>query len=702
MGHLMRALDWSKTSMGPVDGWSIHLKNALRILLNSICPMYIGWGPEFTLFYNDAYRPILGSKKHPKALGQSMEECFPEIWDTLQPIVQRAVTLGESGTFVDQLLPLERFNFLEECYFTFSCSPLCAENGEAGGIFATVTETTQRVLGERRLRTLRELSAPGGKCDAGRILESLSANPNDLPFALLYQWDGLANTPSLLGSAGMRNGNSPLMSGGGKAWRFEELVPGGQSIVVDDLAERFQPVIAETSGKPVRSAAVLPIGHPTIAGFLVAGINPLRPLDTEYLGFLELVCEAIAAAWSGTPGAGVTREADLFRPESVTHPKERALPLEQSARLRRGERRDVALAARESEQRFRTMADSAPVLIWVSGVDKLCYWFNKPWLTFTGRTLEQEVGNGWVKGVHGDDRTACLKIFFEAFDARVPFTMEYWLKRHDDEYRWVLDNGVPFHAPGGEFLGYIGSCIDITERKMAEDDLRRANLELEQFAESASRDLREPLRTVAIYSQLIRKECGGKLGSEGDMFIDFTVQAARRMETLVKDLVAYTKVTSSHVPQSSVVDMQVVFQEVLSNLKTVTAESHAMVTAGPLPVLRAPQMHMQQLFQNLIANALKFRGAQRPEIHISAEQQEREWLFRVRDNGIGIDPQYHRQVFGIFKRLHSADAHSGTGMGLAICQKIVERHGGRIWVESESGKGATFCFTLPAERGKIR
>jgi PAS domain S-box-containing protein len=251
----------------------------------------------------------------------------------------------------------------------------------------------------------------------------------------------------------------------------------------------------------------------------------------------------------------------------------------------------------------------------------------------------------------------------------------------------------------------VSSTIrDVTMRKQTEDalkrtaaDLARSNAELEQFAYVASHDLQEPLRAVSSCVQLLQQRYQGQLDARADELLAHTVDGSIRMQTLIRDLLAYARL-STRGRDLEPIDSEIVLKEALSNLATVIQESEALVTHGPLPTVAADRTQLRQVFQNLIGNAIKYRGERHPEVHIDAEYRAGEWQFTMRDNGIGIDPQYFERIFGIFQRLHTRREYPGTGIGLALCKKIIERHGGRIWVASRPGEGSTFCFTIPDGR----
>jgi len=284
----------------------------------------------------------------------------------------------------------------------------------------------------------------------------------------------------------------------------------------------------------------------------------------------------------------------------------------------------------------------------------------------------------------------------------VPETLEKGVVRYDS---------VPLHAGDGrdavvEIIsnGYRVkqrsliqvSIRDVTERRRYEEDLRRSNLDLQQFAFAASHDLQEPLRTITSSLELFRIEFAGKLGKDADEQIEQITNAAVRMRQLVLDLLAFSQAARSEMKVTEI-PLESVLAAVILNLQLAIQSSKASITFDPLPAVFADETQLLRLLQNLISNSIKYCGPDPPRIHLSARRAGPEWVFSVRDNGLGIDPQYADHIFTVFKRLHGPE-YPGTGIGLAICKRIVERHGGRIWLASAQGEGSTFYFTLPERK----
>jgi light-regulated signal transduction histidine kinase (bacteriophytochrome) len=284
-------------------------------------------------------------------------------------------------------------------------------------------------------------------------------------------------------------------------------------------------------------------------------------------------------------------------------------------------------------------------------------------------------------------------------------------KRAEEELRRAHDElDIRVHQRTKELKeANVSLQNEIAERKRAEeglkravDDLARSNKELEQFAYVASHDLQEPLRTVASYVDLLSMKYKGKLDEKADKYIFYAVDGASRMSTLINDLLTYSRVGTRGKPFEQV-DMNVVFKSAVDNLKSSIRGQRAEISHDELPGVFGDETQLVQLLQNMIGNAIKFRKKDTiPRIHISAARGSDAWTFGVRDNGIGIEPEFCERIFTIFQRLHTRDEYPGTGVGLAICRRIVERHGGRIWLESRLGEGSTFFFTMPIKEKIVR
>jgi PAS domain S-box-containing protein len=356
------------------------------------------------------------------------------------------------------------------------------------------------------------------------------------------------------------------------------------------------------------------------------------------------------------------------------------------------DREEALRDAESARERFRFMAESMPQKIFTTTPAGESNYLNQQWMEFTGLSLEQLRNWGWTRVIHPDDLDSNIRTWRHSVETGEPFLLQHRCRRADGVYKWHLSRAHAMRDASGNISMWIGSSTDIHEQKEKEEELRRANEDLQQFAYSASHDLQEPIRNVAVYSEIVAKRYHNLLDPEGQQFLGFLTEGGRRLATLIDDLLAYTRAGVVE-PGATTADASAVLLQVLTGLSETIRQCEGKVTYEPLPEISMSQTHLQQVFQNLITNALKYRQVEPPEIHISAIHQGAAWRFSVRDNGIGIDPEYKEKIFGVFKRLHRN--YSGTGIGLAICQRVVARYGGRIWVESSPGKGATFFFTVP-------
>lgn len=351
----------------------------------------------------------------------------------------------------------------------------------------------------------------------------------------------------------------------------------------------------------------------------------------------------------------------------------------------------------ESEARFRQLADAMPQMVWTARPDGSVDYYNQRWYDFTGFDPNESGAPDWRKIIHPDEAENAVEAFSAAIHSGQPYNIEcrLWDAR-EKRWRWFVVRALPACNAQDVVEKWFGTCTDIDQQKRVEHDLRRANEGLEQFAFSASHDLQEPLRTIRIYSELLGRRHADKLDGRALEYMNHLRNAAGRMEALVRDLLRYAEAPNSE-EEAQTADANQALQKALANLSTGVAESRAQILAHPLPSIAMRETHLQQLFQNLVGNAIKYRSPDRtPRVQIAAEQRNGSWVFSVADNGIGIDPQYKEHIFGLFKRLHANDEYAGTGIGLAICRRILDQYGGRIWVESAPGQGSIFRFRVSA------
>ncbi|MEZ4369697.1 MAG: PAS domain S-box protein [Polyangiaceae bacterium] len=351
---------------------------------------------------------------------------------------------------------------------------------------------------------------------------------------------------------------------------------------------------------------------------------------------------------------------------------------------------------RRAEAKFRLVVEAAPnAMVLADGTGQIAL-VNRRTEDLFGYARSELIGHPLevlVPVRYRERHPGLVAEFLKQPQARAMGAGRELFGQRKDGSEFPIEIGLnPFESEEGTFT--LAAIIDITARKNADDELRRSNAELEQFAYVASHDLQEPLRMVATYTELLAKRYSGQLDDKADRYIHYAVDGAHRMQQLVSDVLAYSRVGSQGQPLAKV-DSGKVCQRVLAMLSATIAEAKADVVVGELPVVWADEGQLGQLLQNLIGNALKFRSAQ-PRVEIRAQSLGGAWQFKVSDNGIGIDPQFASRVFQMFQRLHGRERYSGSGIGLSIAKRIVERHGGDIWLDTSGAEGTTFCFTLQA------
>ncbi len=403
------------------------------------------------------------------------------------------------------------------------------------------------------------------------------------------------------------------------------------------------------------------------------------------------------------------------------------------------ERKKAEKAVRESKERFRTVADTVPAMIWMSGSKKERIFFNKAWTNYTGRKLEQELGDGWLENLHPDHRERILNLYNESFDARKIYSAQYLMRRADGEYRWISAIGNPRYALDGNFLGYTGACIDITEEKLASQvleqkivertteiftmtdqlkatnaileiknqELERSNDELEQFAHIASHDLQEPLRKIQMFAGRLQEEIATSINQQVLTYVEKINQSSQRMSNLIKDVLDYSSLHQKGLSTKKT-DLNTIVKEVINDFDLIIEEKNAVIEYTTLPVLKGVPLQMSQLFGNLLSNSLKYaKKGVAPHIHISSIPVTQEEIktyslpngtyskITITDNGVGFEQEYAEKIFIAFQRLHGKQEFDGTGIGLALCRKIVDLHKGVIYATSKPGAGASFHLILP-------
>jgi PAS domain S-box-containing protein len=355
--------------------------------------------------------------------------------------------------------------------------------------------------------------------------------------------------------------------------------------------------------------------------------------------------------------------------------------------------------AREHQSLLLAIAEQSPMMIWRAGRDAQCDYFNQRWLEFTGRTLAEEEGDGWAAGVHPDDLHACVETYLTHFERRQPFEMEYRLRRFDGEYRWVLDRASPYFDDSGEFLGYLGSCIDIHERKQYEAELREASHARDQFLALLSHELRTPLQPILTAAQTLLIRHRGDATWERPL--QLIERNARRQARLVEDVLDISRLMrGTLLLERAPVDLAKLVEQCAQEIEPATAAKQVTLTVAapetPLMVV-GDRRRMAQVVTNLLDNAVKYTSAG-DQIALSAAAGEYQALLQVRDTGMGIDPQQLPGIFELFTSAEPSQRHSqaGLGLGLAIVRSLVERHGGSVTAASEGPhRGSLFTVRLP-------
>jgi PAS domain S-box-containing protein len=599
------------------------------------------------LLYNDACIPLLGASRHSAALGSSVRDTWKEIWHIVEPTIDRVFAGGPAGASEDLLMFLDREVTQQETYVSFSFSPVCGEDGSVEGIFCACAETTETVIGNRRLETLSRLveessikrSLTDACTAAGRVI---AANPNDIPFAALYVLDDhdrlvrMYTTPVAFNHAWQLPDSVPVDGTNASPWPFASVVATRRPTDVNDAVML-----------PIRGGAL-----EQLAGVLIAGINARRPLDERYRAFLDLVAGHVAAALA----------------DSRVHQQEQ-------------KRACADAAMRESEEWFRLMAKSAPVTIWMTGVDKGCTYVNQAWIDFTGRSLDAALGRGWTEDIHRDDVERSWNAYASAFDRHEPFQIEYRVRRHDGEFRWVIDTGAPRSKADGSFAGYIGSAVDITERRLAEEALSTVSQRLidaqEEERSRLARELHDDISQRLGVLSLRLSELAQASRTSGDELNRLVSVTREEVVNLVKDV--HNLSHRLHPPRLQLLGLAAAADalcEEFSNPKTMEVSFEAEGIPKKLP----PRISLclYRVLQEALQNAAKHSGARHVHVSLKAEADRIE--LTVHDSGDGFDPD---------------DAARTRGLGLTSMNERIKGVHGQLVVDSDPQSGTKIRARVP-------
>jgi PAS domain S-box-containing protein len=808
MGERTRKYDWSQTPVGSPAQWPQSLRTTVSNLLRSKFPMFLWWGDEMIQFYNDAYRPSMGSDgKHPVALGQKGADCWQEIWPVIYPLIQQVRDTGEATWMEDQLIPIYRNGQLEDVWWTFSYSLVRDDNDGPGGILVTCMETTEAVLS----RTKLENSQKRLHLALEKLQESEARFRNIIeqaPFAIaLTRGEDFIieniNSPMLriihkkdkndvLGKSVieilpelktqnvfdillnvLKNGETfygteleAQLANEGILQRHYFNITYSRVIDKDGIAFVLHMAVDVTNQVLAKKKAEeSDIRYQTLfesmdQGFCIIEMiydQKARPVDYRFLE-LNPVFEK-QTGLKDAAGKTIRQLApqheqhwfDIYGKIATTGEPVRFV--QQAAALNRWydvyafrvgeegaykvavlftditEQKNAEQALRHSEHNLRNMILQAPVAMAIlKGSEFVVEIANDRMYELWGRKREDLVNKSIFEGLPEVRDQGYEELLAKVFTTGKTFSalgIPVTLPRNGSiEMVYINLLYEAFREADGGISGVMAVATDVTEQVLArqkieevveqrtsqlaqanEDlqktnkELQRSNQNLEEFAHAASHDLKEPIRKIHFFTQHLKDQLASHLKDEEQRSFSRIVNATQRMGHLIDDLLLYSHV-SQRPHETESVDLNEKLHRVLEDLELDIEEKKAVVHVGRLPVIHGYKRQLQQLFQNLLSNSLKYSKAGVPaQIDITAEQTHSNdksyHLIKVKDNGIGFEQQYEDKIFQMFSRLHGKSEYSGTGVGLSIAKKVVENHNGFIRVQSKSGEGSTFEIYLP-------
>jgi two-component system sensor histidine kinase VicK len=638
MGESIRSVDWSQTPIGPLDSWPEPLRVSVSLMLSSPFPMYIAWSCDYIQLYNDGYRPILGSTKHPQALGISTKETFSEIWDVIGPMFA-GVMKGEAVGFPNFMLPLNRHGFIEDCYFDFSYSPIYLAEGSVGGVLVTVIETTEK------LKAFDDLK---------RSQEALAASKAEA----LSERDGLMRL--FMGApAGICILSGPKFVFELVNPEYQQLLPNRELFGLP-LFEALPELINQEVGEILR--ITYKTGTRYEAREMKVAVADLidGSLIDRYFDFIyqprfdkDGIVDGIMVFVYEVTGSVITKQK-----------------------------------LEDSSVNFKLLADNISQLAWMGDETGSLYWYNQRWYDFTGTDLEEMQGWGWKSMHHPDHIQRVETKWKKHIENGEIWEDTFPLKNKEGIYRWFLSRAVPLKDQNGKVVKWFGTNTDITEQRLLEQ-------QKDDFISIASHELKTPITSLNASLQLLERM---KEKLSPDMLNKLLVQSnrsANKISTLVSELLNVTKLNHGELQLSKT---RFNISEMLSNCcNDIRLEGdYNIIVNGNLKIeVIADEHQIEQIMTNFVNNAVKY-APESKNIYIDVEELKGMAKVSVSDNGPGIPKEKLTHLFERYYRgIESNNKVSGLGLGLYICSEIIKRHNGQIGVNSEQGKGSTFWFMLP-------
>jgi PAS domain S-box-containing protein len=782
MGERIRTFDWSASQLGPPENWEQSLKTCVQIMLASSQPIWIGWVPQLITLYNDPHKAIVGGK-HPNSLGKPASEVWAETWSYISPKL-KTVLETEQGTSVDsELLIMDRNNYPQETYCTFSYSPIAGENGATAGIICFTNDDTARVQNEQSLEVLRDYLEAGdiGTFDyypllnqlvwSDKIYQFLGINPSKKPsldkfFEHLHPEDVAAErnkTADAMNPASgghyeneyrvvKPNGNIGWVRSKGRVTFDQDLRPVRFTGVIQEIT-KYRQIEQDYQENDLRFKTMadqspiivfevdngddFQVSYFNKVWYEFTGCDAAEPLGNGWAKFvhpgdLKTTTEILESAYK-TKSAYIIDSIRIRRYDGeYRYHFVRANSLFNEKGEFQGyigvsfeihDRLMADRALKQSEERFRLLAEKLPQLVWVTDSEGNPEYVSKRWKKYTGRDCTTK--QSWYDIVFLRDQKFMQHIWDKSLQTGIPIRGDVRLRDVSGNFRWHTLNGEPIYAEG-KIVKWVGSFTDIHhERTFSEelealvelrtnelvsknDKLEKMNKELEAFAYISSHDLQEPLRKIQTFASRIMDREYDALSEAARGYFQRMQDSANRMQILIEDLLTYSR-TNTEERNFEWVNLEELVDEVREDLAEAMHLKGAEIQTGKSCRLEIIPFQFRQLLHNLIGNSLKFARPDTPAvIKVNSEiklGKEISWdkakpsrnycHITVSDNGIGFEPEYGEKIFEVFQRLHGRDKFSGTGIGLAIVKKIVDNHNGMVTACSAPGKGATFELYIP-------